>query len=392
MAIGRKVLVNFVRAIWIWAACVPLSPALAQVRFFFPKSHTHSLEKELSSIIEIYNRGLTENTEQSRVELSLQGENFSSLKELIARYLAGEAPDLAAIEASELPATQALKLTSPLTPAVKKAIRMDQFPSWLRSSLNIPFAVSVPTLLINTDLISAPTRGRLSWSELVSLAKKRGYTPWVPLQGPRGLWIFETLTGTPLWQREAGGLRTNRSLSGPIGELQTQSHTETTWGAALTAFLDRKTPLLATSSDEIPEVANQATFHWKALPLPVIGGAPHSTITLSGTFLIVLKDSPELQAFLSYLYSSSVALRWLKAGGVLPFRADWRREKSSSPIFEDILRSSSTPRFRSTDTEVVRARSEWIQALSTLFGEASERTPTEMVFLQLDSRLAGQFP
>jgi ABC-type glycerol-3-phosphate transport system substrate-binding protein len=223
----------------------------------------------------------------------------------------------------------------------------------------------------------------------------------LPLEGPRGLWIFETIAGKPLWSREAGGLKTNRSLETPIQALQSLlsprapelAASDMTWDRAIQDFLDRKSPLLVTTLDALPLIARKAAFGWKAAALPRLSSS-HAQPVIGGSDLIVTQDRPEVWKFLMFLYSKEVAGRWTAQGGFVPLRPDWQQTsawKQAPQEYRALARTAAAaakaPSSRTTDPEVVRAHTEWVSALRYLFGESSKRLPTETVFTQLDSTL-----
>jgi ABC-type glycerol-3-phosphate transport system substrate-binding protein len=228
------------------------------------------------------------------------------------------------------------------------------------------------------------------------------------LQGARGLWIFEALSAKPLWKRETGGLKSNRELAASIQAIQALLpprtpelvSVEVSWERAIQDFLDRRSPLLVTSLDALPAIARKAPFRWKSALLPAIPstapGASSSLLTANGTELIVTRDHPEVWNFLRYLYSKEIAPRWCIPAGYLPLRPDWQKAKEwrqAPEAYREVALAASkafakNSRHRSTDTQVVRAHSEWISALHYLFGDTAKRLPTETVFTQLDSTLS----
>lgn len=360
--------------------------ALVPVRVLLPGG-----QEEVSALIAEYNA----KNPPAPVELVRRGEEYSSLKDLIASRLAGMPPDVAGIECAEAPALEGQGLAIPV-PAARAA----RLASSRTAAATLPFQRTAPALLINLE---ATKRDPASFAALLEAARaaRDGYEQGIaiPLLGSRGLWMLEALAGKPLWKREAGGLKANRELAPAIEALRKAidepglARAEETWERALEAFLTRKTPFLVASLDAVPAVAAKAGFAWKTAPLPRFGGGRADSV--SGTDLVVRRDAEEVWSFLEFLYSPEVAPRWLAAGGFLPWRAEWARSRGwkkaaarLGPSYLDVSRRLAGGRStRSTDRDVVRARSVWIQALPGLFGEKSRRQSLDAVFTQLDLAL-----
>ncbi|OFZ41227.1 MAG: hypothetical protein A2070_03865 [Bdellovibrionales bacterium GWC1_52_8] len=347
------------------AASPSPSPAVP-VRFLVPNTaHTLEAQPVLAGIIEEYNRAHP----QAPVSLIRRGEEYSSIQELIATELAGSTPELATLEYTEIPAISELNL-------VKK---------------EYPFTRVSPVLLVNEEALFRVNSREVSknwppsWQQLLVVANKLAngsstrnragkYALAIPLQGARGLWIFEALARKPLWQRQAGGLRANRELTESIHAIQKLLDTphlvrpELSLDRAVQDFLERKTSLLVASIDLLPYVRKNAQFRWKSTPLPCPG--QNSPCSLQGgSNLITTSEKPAVQDFLAYWFSPEITGRWSEALGVLPASK---------------MKKAET---RSTDPDVIRARSAWVQALPLFFGEASKRLASENVFLQLDRAL-----
>ncbi|MGZ3696958.1 MAG: hypothetical protein ACXWP5_02595 [Bdellovibrionota bacterium] len=314
-----------------------LSPGLAAaasssptpVRLLLPRATTQ-LDAQFDLLVRDYNK-LHPGTP---AELLRRGEGFSSVRELMAMSLAGDLPDLAAIEPSEL---------GVIPPALLKR--------------SVPFELITPVLVV-----AEGNPFPKDWGDLEALARE--HRLGLPLQGPRGLFILEALCSEPLWKREAGGLRSNHRLAPALERLRTMIGPvaqESTWDSLHQLFADRKISALVTTSDMLPVLTAQTTFHWKAGALPQSDGRASQLV--GGNQLVLTKESSAAREFLDYLFSDPVAARWGRSLG--PRHA----------------------RQRATDPQLMRARSEWIQALHYLFGESIRRPPIEDILSQLDSRL-----
>jgi ABC-type glycerol-3-phosphate transport system substrate-binding protein len=357
-------------------------PSATPIRFLLPHwPFSNQFESELSAAVKKFN----DEHADSPVQLMWRGEDFSTTKDLMAQHLSGSTPELAAIEYTEFPAIESAKLAQPI-PEFK--------PLGLKNVYSIPFERTAPYLFINQERLfrvhmeknNFPT----TWEEFLNLVhklkdeaktSKDRFALALPLQGVRGLWILEALSQKPLWQREAGGIKTNSALESNIDVLQkvidqpNLARTEETWEKAVQAFIDRKASVLVGSVDLIPYVTQEAKFRWIAGPAP--GMQQGTSLLEGGSHLIVIKDKPHVREFIAYLYSEPVMKKWIEAGGFLPLKSSAKSK----------LQMKGKLRARSTDSDVIRTRSNWIQALHLLFGDASRRTPTKSVLTQLDSQL-----
>jgi len=365
-----------------FASPTPVSP----IRMLIP-NHAYSLEAHpvLAGLIEDYNR----QHPQAPVSLIRRGEEYSSIRELIATQLAGSIPEIGTVEYTESLALSELKIQQEL-----------------------PFMRTIPIVLVNEEAISRSPSRRLAknwpitWEELLETANSLAQNPRIyalalPLQGARGLWFFEALARKPLWHRTAGGLRANRELSSTIQMLQKLLdrpkfiRPDLNLDRAVQDFLDEKSPLLVASLDLLPYIAKQASFAWRATPLPCPG--TNSACRLQeGSNFIITRAAPAAREFLSYWNSPEIAARWVAALSVLPSPSlasskIWEARKSSRiPQYNDLLTRLPSIRVlenRSTDQDVVRARSAWVRALPLFFGISSKRLTSESTFLELDRAL-----
>ena len=395
-----------------------LTPAKSSTRFLLPNTGTSMvLQKEITALLQEYN-AIHPN---SQVQLIRRGDPFSSLRDLIAMYLAGDVPEIAVIECGETPAAEATGLLKPFPrlPRHSMPAAWSAFPH-SQPQMALPFERTLPVLVADQEVLFRlkleANRLPKTWNEFTAVAQKLSsllknenqerpaaeqYALALPLQGTRGLWLFEALAGKPLWKREPGGLKSERKLSEPISVLQRLLDTpglarpEESWERAVQAFLDRKAPLLVTALDALPQITSQATFRWIAAPMPRISerDSPQWATLQGGTNLVITRNSPEVKSFLEFFYSPGVAARWIAAGGYFPLNNSQKGivlKNSTLPHYASIISALQPDAHRTSDVEVVRARSAWIQGLQLLFGDASKRLSSEDVFIQLDRLLGTQ--
>lgn len=382
-----------------------LSAPPIPIRFLHPnRTLSPDFQSELTQIISEYNA----KNPIAQVQLINRGTDFSSLRELIAMYFSENPPEIAAIEASEIASLDKLKLTQSVKIQNINALYKTAHPH------SLPFERTGMILIANEEeLFHAHLKAdRLprKWAEILPLSKilvPQTQTPnrfslALPLQSPRGLWVFESLAQRPLWNRETGGLRSNRELAEKIHQIQMildtpkTARTEENWDRAIRSFLDRKTALLLTSTDMIPYLTLNCSFRWLATPLQDL------SLQMGSDLVLPQKDPEKLKHtlhFIKYLYSPAVASRWAKAGGFIPLSsqwithsnwkspASWQKNNTDLERFHKIIAQIKLITHRQQDPEIVRIRTAWVQALHLLFGDSSVRQPIETVLSQLDRQL-----
>ncbi len=323
------------------------------------------------------------------LQVTRRGESLSALRELMASFLASDLPDLTLIEEAELPALRTRELLRPFDAPESKGVRWH------------PFVKTIPVLVANRALAgdSQPT----SFSDLLKEAKQalqpKRHALLIPLQGPKGLWVFEALSATPLWERTPGGLRSRRENLETITALQQALDTpgflgrDETWEHALEGWVAGRGAWLVTSLESLPLLKERAKFDWSAQVLPP--GRKGDGSMATGNGWIALSDHPGIPALLKKIYEPRTAARWLAQGGLLPPTASlqsaeaWRQEAQKNPQYWEVARQALRTRLRarSSDADIVRARSEWIQTLKKQLAPPADRIPSDVAFVQLDTHL-----
>ncbi len=367
----------------------PISNHRPSLRMLIPSDGgTHELQRELITIAENYRRT---HPEENPVEIIMGGgggeggENFSSLKELVTTQLAGSPPDLAAVECSEVEALSQIEILRTLVRPIDRD-RLQPFLKKIPPGLIKKNASTLPlqrshlilainiSALKNARLWNSKTGSPKTWKSLIDLAQAFSGTGAItlPLSGPRGLLAFEALTRLPLWVRRGETVLANRELRPWIDELNLLLsktgllRNEESPERGLELFLTQQTFFLITESHWVPQLQSQAKFEWRAGPIPTHGqGArsaalPKNTPLVTGSDLLIVRESPAVWKWLHFLYSQKVITDRLAAG--------------ASPH----LSRTSAP-------NGIRYRQEWISALKTLFSGSKRPTPTEDIFTGLDA-------
>lgn len=310
------------------------------------------------------------------VTLLFRGHDLSSVREAMALQLAGQPPHLATLGLGEVDSVR--RFLRPLPPLA---------PRGELGPLALPFQLTRSVLVANTQLLPKPEpQATKNWSglrTLVEAATERS-SGWgggagllFPLLGARGPRMLEAWSELPLWKRERGGLRMNRVLLGPLGRLARWTHGKAmnarlTWDRALQEFLDQRAPLLWTTTDALPAIADRATFKSVTLDPPA-----ESARWLQGSVIVELRDAPGVDELLAFIYSRSAVARWATQGGYL------------DPLNPQTLKHSHLP---SRDEEAVRANAEWAVALQG-FLEVPQtpdlESDLELVLAQIEGRLEG---
>ncbi|MGE0616457.1 MAG: hypothetical protein AB7P04_12535 [Bacteriovoracia bacterium] len=390
------------------------------IRFFVStNAYGMTYDRELDGIIQEYNNLRPE----TRVELVRKGTEFSSAKELIAEAYTGAAPDLALIEPAETAALSAAKLAAgaPDSPTGSPAERPNSAKFFSQLSrlvgkgepqlhlphtwITLPFFRTYAVLVANQELLfrhyfdphKLPARPEDLERAGQSLgnalpANDSSFALAIPFKGPRALWFFEAYAGLPLWTRTDGGLRANRELMPALMRLRKLAESKHALNArldleqTLDAFIGKRAVMAVLSTDLLPYLASRADFRWTAVPLPT----PKARVA-SGSDLVVLRASPAIANFLTYLYSPRIAARLAAAGGVLPASGGWSqtpewanavgalpRRAEAWPKLVKAFAAKGGEKDRSADTEVIRARSHWGQMLEGLFGAEIAKDPNSL--------------
>lgn len=367
--------------------------AAEAIRFFVPSgAHSLPFEKELRSIVAEYNQIHPD----FAVEVFSKGTDHSALKETVVAAAAGSPPDLALIEAAESESSEAKKIAR----------------SFLKFSRTLPVLVvdqerlfrhhldpeKIPGQWAEIELLAIKLSQKLRESSSVRPESTDEYALALPLQGVRGLWLLEHLTGTALIHRDSSGLKANRDAIQTIVSCRRMLDTPKVarsnldWDTALRDFVQRRSPLLITTSDMLPYLNGQAAFRWKAVPLRSM--SKKSKGFSGGSDLIFLKSdlkqAKNARRFADYLMTPAVSARWQSAGGFLAAQKNKMPRKeafaTASPVIESLIRLEPYPTHPG-DADLLRARVEWQQALSSLFGDPGQRQPPENVLSSLDRRL-----
>ena len=356
----------------------------APITLYLPiHSHDAPADRELIQLIERYNRDAPGT--HPVVEVQRKGSEFSSLRETVSAQIAGIAPDLAQIEPSEIPTLETAKI----------GVKIPESLGGSHGQLTLPFSRTDLRLVVDQEFLfrmhePLPFRPR-SWSDVLKwadraskfLKQRKPQDPprvlEVPVDGPRGLWMMESLVQLPLWTRESGGIRANPKLEKPLSEIRAWMETERgsssvrtdlNWDRALQDFIERKTPAAVLSSDLLSFLDERAEFRWQSVAI--------SELSLpTGSDWIVVHDRPEVWKFLEFWKKN-------KKGESTHPPADSLGEYSQPSLLD---RGASHSRKRTSDRDVLRIRSFWIQALPLFFGDPSVRKPISQLLNGIDRQV-----
>lgn len=343
----------------------------------------------------------------------------SPLQDWVAQAMAGTPPDLGVLESTDLAA---------LPESLRRRVRIPTDPA-LRPLLSsqerrcVPLGAGVPVWLRRHDAPALPGGAHESWAATLGLRSAPpgpegagGPAPpraelAVSFAGSRGLWLFEAWTQRPLWEREAGGLRANRALQAELLELRgllepgpgevrsARSPRVIILASALSAaeaFADGRARSLLTTSDFLPWIEAHGSGGWDAHLLP--SRAPGRRAPATHWCALALRDETTLWDWIRLLALGKWPRADVTAGAHRPagrpaattpaLDGSWRRlaglvapptgratptggGRGTSALERAIAtlerEGARTLPPRTTDRDVLRARTAWSRALGTLF-------------------------
>lgn len=213
---------------------------------------------------------------------------------------------------------------------------------------SLPFATSNPIIYYNSDLFQTVgvTSPPSTFAELEAVSEKltdpkirRAGLTW-----PLHSWIFEqfmavqgaTLINPGNGRQKAEKLEANylSPESRRFIELWTRMAAKGSfanvgrgWDPAVHNFLAGRAAMLITSTSDIFEIVNQATFKVATAPLPGFEKKKTGGTIIGGNSLWIMKDKPESEQkqayrFFKYMASADVQKRWHTNTGYFPIRSD----------------------------------------------------------------------
>ena len=394
--------------------CLAASEAPQRIRWLVSAPpFSPQLERELTAIVREFNQI----SSKAEVEVHLRGDDYSTLRELSVASLAGSLPDIATLEPSESDALNSLSLSRPKALPEIKSLNLN--PIYFEKSHPefIPFFRTLPVLVIDQEILVRigvdPKQLPGDWSSFLQLTQKliqsgaalddsQGqFALALSLTGARGLFALEALLAKPLWIYESKKIVIPSTLTSNLEQIRAlfrsprRAKSGLGWEQAIQAFLERKSPLLVTTTDALPMISGRSTFRWTAVPLPQVKGGNSRLAT--GADVVVLKNSPALWEFLRYLYSPRVASRWTTAGGLLPLHSSWiqsaewkhaaEAQESLLTLLRDFTTSPVRIEIRSSCQEIMRIRSQWIAELPLFWQDPTEKSPSAGILARIGAAL-----
>lgn len=348
---------------WI-ALALPVLPAFSDpVRLFVPASPMRStFTQAANTLADEFNK----THPQSPLQIVWRGADFSSLNDLMVSAVSRETPELAIIEHGEALTPELGSIAQALPSAWRDELGVKEL-----SKFALPFLSFQPVLAIDQEILFRlrlpvePTVGR--WGQLFDLADtvakgvegpRMGLPDYgalaMPLQGPRGVLLLESLFGDALDHPSslAKELEAIRALF-----MRQASRGGLTFEQALQSFTTRRASLLVTTGDLQPHLKEEVYFRSRMTPV-----WNHETRGF-GMALIATKTTEGVWEAVRFLFKNRGRLS--EAAGAV-----------KGPV----------PLARSVPWRL-RARAEWQRVLPDLFGDANQRQPLDVILEALEHRL-----
>lgn len=244
----------------------------------------------------------------------------------------------------------------------------------------VPFQRSTAVLFWNKDMFKEagldPEKYPTTWDEMVSYGKavmttddSGRVTRWgvgIPSSGGAAQWLFGAMTaqndvrlvneaGTQTYLTDPRVVETLQFWVDLGGDFGIHPAGIQEWGTATTDFLEGRTAMVWTSTGNLTNFRNNATFNFGLAPYP---GHPNPGSVLGGGNLYIFKDNPPEEKaaafeFIKFLTSDEILADWsIQTGYIAPRDASWETDKLKAYVAEvpdaDVARrqiSVSVPEF-----------------------------------------------
>jgi sn-glycerol 3-phosphate transport system substrate-binding protein len=334
------------------AAALALStaPASAQdveLRFYFPIAVSGPITK----IIDGYAADFEKLNPGVKVKPIYAGDYVQTIGKALTAMKGGDTPEMAILLAADIitltDENAVLAIDDLAKTADDKAWLAGFYPGFMENAqlggktYAIPFQRSTPVLYWNKDLFKEagldPEKGPANWQEMVDFAKKLtkkdaagNVTQWgvqIPTDGNTS-WLFTGLTtsnGARLFTPD--GKKTNFADPKVVEALQyvidlskahgVQPPGLTSWGTTPKDFLEKKLAMMWTTTGNLTNIKNNASFPFGVAMLPA--KASYGAPTGGGNFYIFKNISPAKQEaafkFVRFMTTPERAAEWSIATG-----------------------------------------------------------------------------
>jgi len=334
------------------AAALALStaPASAQdveLRFYFPIAVSGPITK----IIDGYAADFEKLNPGVKVKPIYAGDYVQTIGKALTAMKGGDTPEMAILLAADIitltDENAVLAIDDLAKTADDKAWLAGFYPGFMENAqlggktYAIPFQRSTPVLYWNKDLFKEagldPDKGPANWQEMVDFAKKLtkkdaagNVTQWgvqIPTDGNTS-WLFTGLTtsnGARLFTPD--GKKTNFADPKVVEALQyvidlskthgVQPPGLTSWGTTPKDFLEKKLAMMWTTTGNLTNIKNNASFPFGVAMLPA--KASYGAPTGGGNFYIFKNISPAKQEaafkFVRFMTTPERAAEWSIATG-----------------------------------------------------------------------------
>lgn len=327
-------------------SAAPVAAQDMELRFYYPIAVSGPITK----LIDGYAAEFEKQNPGIKIKPIYAGDYVQTIGKALTAMKGGDTPEMAILLAADiitLTDENAVVAVDDLAKTAEdKAWLSGFFPGFMENAqlggktYAIPFQRSTPVLYWNKDLFKEagldPEKGPANWQEMADFAKKLtkkdasgNVTQWgvqIPTDGNTS-WLFTGLTtanGARLFTPD--GKKTNFADPKVVEALQylidlskngVQPPGLTSWGTTPKDFLEKKLAMMWTTTGNLTNIKNNATFPFGVamLPAKVSYGAP----TGGGNFYIFKGISPAKQEaafkFVRFMTTPERAAEWSIATG-----------------------------------------------------------------------------
>lgn len=324
-------------------------PRLVRLTFYYPVGVAGPLARVIDEMVAEFNR----QTPDVEVVAVYSGDYDPTMQKVQTAVMAGNPPDIAIVEISEMPTLLAMDAIIPLDSYARAEGRewlRDFFPAFLQNSYSdgrfyaVPFQRSTPVLYWNKDAFKEvgldPETPPATWEDLEDYAKRLvkrdaagGVQRWgVTISGGWNDWLFEAFV------RQNGGVlldygRRQLRLDSPeavealrfwvrlTNELKV-APPHSTWASTPPDFVAGRTAMLYHSTGILTFLKNSARFPFGVAFLP---RKKQYAVEVGGGNFYVFKKIPKAHQdaawrFIRWMVTPERAARWSMASGYIAVR------------------------------------------------------------------------